>query len=126
MVQQMLDFKERIDKIMEQPFQNNENFKYAVKDSFESFTNSRQNKPAELIAKFIDAKLKAGSKGNSDDEMDRIMDRVMVIFRYIHGKDIFEAFYKKDLAKRLLMGKSASIDSEKTMIGKLKIGMLFF
>ena len=43
-------------------------------------------------------------------------------FRFIQGKDIFEAFYKKDLAKRLLMSKSASIDSEKSMLGKLKRG----
>lgn len=38
----------------------------------------------------------------------------------MQGKDVFEAFYKKDLAKRLLLGKSASIDAEKSMIGKLK------
>jgi cullin-4 len=36
------------------------------------------------------------------------------------GKDVFEAFYKKDLAKRLLLGKSASIDAEKSMISKVK------
>jgi len=41
-------------------------------------------------------------------------------FRFIHGKDVFEAFYKKDLAKRLLVGKSASVDSEKSMLSKLK------
>jgi len=35
------------------------------------------------------------------------------------GKDIFEGFYKKDLAKRLLLGKSASIDAEKSMISKV-------
>ncbi len=35
------------------------------------------------------------------------------------GKDVFEAFYKKDLAKRLLLGKSASIDAEKSMISKV-------
>ena len=46
--------------------------------------------------------------------------RIMVIFRFIHGKDVFEAFYKKDLAKRLLVGKSASVDSEKSMLSKLK------
>ena len=39
---------------------------------------------------------------------------------YIDGKDMFEAFYKKDLSKRLLLGKSASIDAEKSMICKLK------
>ena len=33
---------------------------------------------------------------------------------------MFEAFYKKDLAKRLLVGKSASADAEKSMLLKLK------
>lgn len=37
----------------------------------------------------------------------------------MQGKDVFEAFYKKDLAKRLLLGKSASIDAEKSMISKV-------
>ncbi|XP_077746588.1 cullin-4B-like isoform X4 [Canis aureus] len=36
------------------------------------------------------------------------------------GKDVFEAFYKKDLARRLLLGKSASVDAEKSMLSKLK------
>ena len=36
------------------------------------------------------------------------------------GKDVFEAFYKKDLAKRLLLGRSVSSDAEKAMITKLK------
>lgn len=40
------------------------------------------------------------------------------------GKDVFEAFYKKDLAKRLLVGKSASVDAEKSMLSKLKQGTL--
>ena len=31
----------------------------------------------------------------------------------LQGKDVFEAFYKKDLAKRLLLGRSASNDAEK-------------
>ena len=34
---------------------------------------------------------------------------------------MFEAFYKKDLSKRLLLDKSASIDAEKSMISKLKV-----
>lgn len=40
-------------------------------------------------------------------------------FWLLKGKDVFEAFYKKDLAKRLLLGKSASIDAEKSMISKV-------
>ena len=42
------------------------------------------------------------------------------------GKDVFEAFYKKDLAKRLLVGKSASVDAEKSMLSKLKQGEFHF
>ena len=48
------------------------------------------------------------------------VSRIFLIHRFIHGKDVFEAFYKKDLAKRLLVGKSASVDSEKSMLSKLK------
>ena len=32
-----------------------------------------------------------------------------------------KTFYKKDLAKRLLLGKSASIDAEKSMISKVSM-----
>lgn len=42
----------------------------------------------------------------------------------ISGKDVFEAFYKKDLAKRLLLQKSTSADAEKSMLSKLKAGKL--
>ncbi|KAF6142825.1 hypothetical protein GIB67_002689 [Kingdonia uniflora] len=90
-----------------------------------------KNRPAELIAKFLDEKLRAGNKGTSEEELEGTLDKVLVLFRFIQlflkfhllgikGKDVFEAFYKKDLAKRLLLGKSASIDAEKSMISKLK------
>ena len=47
--------------------------------------------------------------------METLFDRAMVLFRYLNGKDVFEAFYKKLLAKRLLLGKSASSDLERSM-----------
>jgi len=120
MVQELLDFKEKLDQILIQCFKSNDKFILSLKDSFESFINQRQNKPAEMIAKFVDSKLRAGNKEASEEELERLLDKIMVIFRFIHGKDVFEAFYKKDLAKRLLVGKSASVDSEKSMLSKLK------
>lgn len=71
----------------------------------------------------MDLQLRSGNKGVSEEELDQLLDKIMVLFRYIHGKDVFEAFYKKDLAKRLLLGKSSSIDIEKSMISKLKSGI---
>ncbi|XP_074846793.1 cullin-4A isoform X1 [Carettochelys insculpta] len=120
MVQELLDFKDKVDHIIEVCFQKNEKFINLMKESFETFINKRPNKPAELIAKHVDSKLRAGNKEATDEELERILDKIMIIFRFIHGKDVFEAFYKKDLAKRLLVGKSASVDSEKSMLSKLK------
>ncbi|KAF7803161.1 cullin-4-like [Senna tora] len=81
---------------------------------------NEKNRPAELIARFLDEKLRSGNKGTSEEELEGTLDKVLVLFRFIQGKDVFEAFYKKDLAKRLLLGKSASIDAEKSMISRLK------
>uniref|UniRef100_A0A3B3SBQ4 Cullin-4A n=1 Tax=Paramormyrops kingsleyae TaxID=1676925 RepID=A0A3B3SBQ4_9TELE len=120
MVQELLDFKDKTDHIIQTCFQKNESFLNAMKESFETFINKRPNKPAELIAKYVDSKLRAGNKEATDEELERILDKIMIIFRFIHGKDVFEAFYKKDLAKRLLVGKSASVDAEKSMLSKLK------
>ncbi|KAL4716866.1 hypothetical protein ACJJTC_012677 [Scirpophaga incertulas] len=120
MVAELLEFKEQLDHVVNVCFQRNERFMYTVREAFEHFINQRQNKPAELIAKFVDVKLRAGNKEATEEELERLLDKIMVLFRFIHGKDVFEAFYKKDLAKRLLVGKSASVDAEKSMLSKLK------
>ncbi|XP_026758850.2 cullin-4A [Galleria mellonella] len=120
MVAELLEFKEQLDHIVNTCFQRNDKFLYSMREAFEFFINQRQNKPAELIAKFVDVKLRAGNKEATEEELERLLDKIMVLFRFIHGKDVFEAFYKKDLAKRLLVGKSASVDAEKSMLSKLK------
>jgi len=120
MVQELLDFKDKVDNVISECFMKNEKFVNSMKESFESFINLRQNKPAELIAKYVDSKLRAGNKEATEEELEKLLDKILVIFRFIHGKDVFEAFYKKDLAKRLLVGKSASVDAEKSMLSKLK------
>ncbi|CAH2050844.1 unnamed protein product, partial [Iphiclides podalirius] len=120
MVAELLEFKEQLDHVVSTCFQRNSKFVYSMREAFEYFINQRQNKPAELIAKFVDLKLRAGNKEATEEELERLLDKIMVLFRFIHGKDVFEAFYKKDLAKRLLVGKSASVDAEKSMLSKLK------
>lgn len=44
----------------------------------------------------------------------------MVVFKYIEDKDVFQKFYSKMLAKRLVHHMSASDDAEASMISKLK------
>jgi hypothetical protein len=45
-----------------------------------------QNRPAELVARFIDSKLRSGNKGTSEEELEEVLDRTMTLFRYIDGK----------------------------------------
>ena len=73
----------RLDTVLAESFARNETFGYAAKDAFEHFINLRANRPAELIAKFIDAKLRPGNKGTSEEELEAILDRVLTLFRYI-------------------------------------------
>ena len=106
-------------------------------------------KPGEMIAKYVDMVLKGGTRairasgvglsqesaaeapdnedegGSSEDEdveIGKQLDQVLDLFRFVHGKAVFEAFYKRDLARRLLLGRSASSDSEKSMLTRLRSG----
>ena len=57
----------------------------------------------------------------TEQEIEGILDKSMVLFRFLQEKDVFERYYKQHLAKRLLLNKSVSDDSEKNMISKLKV-----
>ena len=40
-------------------------------------------RPAELIAKYVDVELRAGSKGQTDEELETTLDKALMLFRYI-------------------------------------------
>ncbi|KAJ1812187.1 hypothetical protein LPJ60_006604, partial [Coemansia sp. RSA 2675] len=121
LVSELLALKQRLDDIMKSAFQSNNILAHALRDSFESFVNTRRNKPAQLTAKFIDQCMRSGNKSATDEDIDSLLDRVVVLFRFINDKDLFEAYYKRDLTKRLLYNKSVSIDTERPMVQKLRI-----
>lgn len=159
MVVRLLDFKKKLDLILEKSFRWHEGLGHSLREAFETFINKskRSNmtwgtdnpKPGEMIAKYVDMVLKGGTKvvrtsgvgtedapkapdneyqeGESEDEdveIGKQLDQVLDLFRFVHGKAVFEAFYKRDLARRLLLGRSASSDAEKSMLTRLKSGML--
>ncbi|VFV17744.1 cullin 4a [Lynx pardinus] len=95
-----MDFKDLMGNVVEVCFQRNEKFFNLMKDSFETFINKRPNKPAELIAKLVGSKLRVSVKEAIDEELERILNKIQ--------------------QKRLLVGKSASVDAEKSMLSKLK------
>lgn len=119
--QELLTFKNRVNKIVNEGFADSADltkFRQTLSDSFETFMNTGGNRAAELIARYFHGLLRKCKA--TDESLDKMLDDAIVLFRFIHGKDVFEAFYKRDLAKRLLLDRSASVDAEKAVLTKLK------
>ncbi|KAJ9473316.1 Cullin-4 [Diplonema papillatum] len=120
LIQDLLTFKAWLDDIVTRAFGDKKDFIYVVRDAFENFLALRDVAPPSLLAKFIDGKMKVGNR-ESDKEVDAVLDQCLDIFRMISSKDVFEALYCKDFARRLLLGRCASMDTERVFISKLKV-----
>lgn len=118
-IQKLLELKDRFDTFLVRSFNHDKEFHKMIAKDFEYFLNLNGRSP-EYLSLFIDDKLKKGVKGMSESEIEQVLEKTMVLFRYLQDKDIFERYYKQHLAKRLLLNKSVSDDSEKNMISKLK------
>nr|CAH7737582.1 unnamed protein product [Callosobruchus chinensis] len=118
-VQSLLDLKDGFDHFLKNSFNNDKIFKQMIASDFEHFLNLNPKSP-EYLSLFIDDKLKKGVKGMSEQDIELVLDKSMVLFRFLQEKDVFERYYKQHLAKRLLLNKSVSDDWEKNMISKLK------
>uniref|UniRef100_A0A0D9VL05 Cullin family profile domain-containing protein n=1 Tax=Leersia perrieri TaxID=77586 RepID=A0A0D9VL05_9ORYZ len=118
-VQRLLNEKDKHDKIINVAFGNDKTFQNALNSSFEYFINLNTRSP-EFISLYVDDKLRKGLKGAAEEDVEVILDKVMMLFRYLQEKDVFEKYYKQHLAKRLLSGKTVSDDAERSMIVKLK------
>ncbi|KAI0727582.1 Cullin-4B [Fomitopsis betulina] len=98
----------------------NKEFDYATIDAFSLGFKARRNKPAEMIAKYIDRAMRKGQKGKRDEEFQAELDAALGLYRFTDDKDVFRTFYHRALAKRLLLERSASDDFEKAMLKRLK------
>ncbi|KAJ7258021.1 ubiquitin-protein ligase, partial [Mycena rebaudengoi] len=79
----------------------------------------RQFSP-ELIAKYADMLLRKNNKMAEEEDLEGALNRVMILFKYLEDKDVFQTLYTTKLSKRLIHGVSASDESEASMITKLK------
>ncbi|KZT68852.1 Cullin-domain-containing protein [Daedalea quercina L-15889] len=98
----------------------NKTFSYATIDAFTLGFKARRNKPAEMIAKYLDRAMRKGQKGKRDEDFQAELDAALGLYRFTEDKDVFRTFYHRALAKRLLLERSASDDFEKAMLKRLK------
>lgn len=90
----------------------------ALKEAFESFCggSAGQCTFAELLANYCDAAIRAGSG------WEEATDCAVDILAFTMDKDVFAEFYKKKLARRLILerGGASNDDVERAIIAKLK------
>ncbi|KAL7424503.1 hypothetical protein Q5752_000187 [Cryptotrichosporon argae] len=95
----------------------------AVRNGFKAGMGSRQNAPAEWLAKHLDSVMRRGQGSGTEAEFSKQLDEIIALVGFTKDKDVFKAFYSNGLAKRLLLGRSASDDMERNMIMKLQLEM---
>eukprot|EP01134_Creolimax_fragrantissima_P007481 CFRG7481T1 len=76
----------------------------------------------ELFAKYTDLVLKksATNKNPNEGELLDKLQSLMTLFKYVDDKDVFQKFYSRMLAKRLIHNQSVSEEAEEKMIDNLK------
>jgi len=118
-VQGLLGLRDKYKAVISNAFAGDKQFENALNQAFENFVNLNTHSP-EFISLFVDEQLRKGMKGTAEEEVESTLDKVVMLFRYLHEKDVFEKYYKQHLAKRLLGSRSVSDDAERSMIQKLK------
>ncbi|RUP51076.1 Cullin family-domain-containing protein [Jimgerdemannia flammicorona] len=127
-------------------FNNDPAFLAAVDKAFRSIVNDTSTNPnangPEALARFCDMLLKKGSAKKDviasttvvatgagigkavsmveDGDMEEKLTRMITIFKYVDDKDVFQKFYSRMLAKRLIFSTSSSEEAEANMISRLK------
>jgi cullin 1 len=127
-VSTMLEVHKNYSAMVETAFDNDSTFKAALDKACRQFVNHNSvtkaakstAKSPELLAKYCDGLLKKSAKADGGEDVEQLLDGVMVVFKFLEDNDVFQKFYAKALARRLVNQTSSSDDSEASMISKLK------
>ena len=118
-VRGILTMRDRYDQIVTVSFRGEKKARKRMRESFEDFLNT-DARAASCLAVYVDELLRAGLRGATEDQINAELHKVIIVFRYLSDKDVFESFYKQHLAKRLLSARSVSDDAERAMVSQLK------
>lgn len=124
-VETLLDIYKHFSEVVKKAFANDPAFIAALDKACrkvvnENTINKNSTKSPELLAKYCDLLLKKGNKNIEEAELEDKLNQIITIFKYVDDKDVFQKFYSKMLARRLIHATSVSDDAESIMIGGLK------
>ncbi|UZP45774.1 hypothetical protein NXS19_013586 [Fusarium pseudograminearum] len=125
-VDALLDIHTQYQGLVERAFKNEPEFTRSLDNACREFVNrnevckSGSSKSPELLAKYADVLLRKSSTSIEESELEHTLNQIMTVFKYIEDKDVFQKFYSRMLARRLVNSNSSSDDAETSMISKLK------
>ncbi|KAI7849620.1 Cullin [Circinella umbellata] len=125
-VDALLEVHRKYNDLVRTAFSGESGFVAALDKACGEFVNRNKvsknftSKSPELLARYCDSLLKKSAKNPEENELEDVMNSIMTVFKYVEDKDVFQKFYSRMLAKRLVNGTSASDDAEGSMISKLK------
>jgi len=124
-VDSLLSVYVQYEKLVKDAFKGEAEFVRSLDNACKEFVNrnavckANTTRSPELLAKYTDLLLKRSAK-DEENEMEESQSRIMTIFKFIEDRDVFQKFYQRMLAKRLIHAASASDEAEISMIGRLK------
>ncbi|AEO60557.1 hypothetical protein MYCTH_2309854 [Thermothelomyces thermophilus ATCC 42464] len=125
-VDALLEIHTQYQGLVKRAFKDEPEFTRSLDNACREFVNrnevckSGSNKSPELLAKYTDVLLRKSNTGVEDAELENTLVQIMTVFKYIEDKDVFQKFYSRMLARRLVHSNSSSDDAETSMISKLK------
>lgn len=111
--------------LVDKAFRGDSGFVASLDKACREFVNRNKACPSasrspELLAKYADGLLRKSNKTSEEADLEQALADTMRVFKYIEDKDVFQKFYSRMLARRLINESSASDDAEASMITKLK------
>ncbi|KAF9405028.1 hypothetical protein BGZ94_003806 [Podila epigama] len=125
-VDALLEVHKKYNDLVQTAFRGEAGFVASLDKACREFVNrnkickSSTSKSPEQLARYCDTLLRKSAKNPEESDLEDILNSIMTVFKYVEDKDVFQKFYSKMLAKRLVNGTSASDDAEASMISKLK------
>ncbi|CAO3682770.1 unnamed protein product [Rhizopus stolonifer] len=138
-VDQLLALHSKYYQVNIQVFESHSLFTAAVDKAFRTIVNdSSKASGPETLARYCDMMLKKNSvkkeissvpgqrrrvkkdvEDDQEDQEERLV-KMITLFKYVDDKDVFQKFYSRMLAKRLIYNASSSEELETDMINRLK------
>ncbi|KAL2754599.1 hypothetical protein ACRALDRAFT_1063399 [Sodiomyces alcalophilus JCM 7366] len=125
-VDALLEVHAQYSGLVSRAFREEAEFTRSLDNACKEFVNrneickSGSNKSPELLAKYTDVLLRKSGAAIEEADLETTLARIMIVFKYIEDKDVFQKFYSRMLARRLVHSNSSSDDAETSMISKLK------